>query len=681
MNTFFLRSLLVVVVAAVAAPSFAAENWLDVATYSGELNGANYTARVQRDTFFPDQTPGYGPGWENGNYQRFRVLLVSTVSNAGFLVQFAAYRGPTVIASAEANANQPVTYQSGPDIVLNGVTVKWQVRTNTIPGNSNVWTSMSDVVSWVASGQSPPPLKDLHVRVPANQSQVTVTYRLVKKSDGSTVGGPWIMGPGAPQSDVVVSGLPADATAEDYELVYKVDGYALEDGAWKTVPLGNETLFPTGVQPSQEQLVDAGTIPTVDQRVTPQAPTRIPVAPGQEPGEGTGVWTTGPTGTGATDALTNRVYREGVDKIVAKLDAQLTAAKAEKAERDQAKEDWKSNTEASVQALANTKKTEAQNAVAAALGNTTVTAGTSGGTSSDSIYSIPLAGGHTVSIAPWNDTLVSRGAAVIKAFITVCVFVLFSSWMLKEIRGNMVAVAGAPQARGNTVAGTGGQISGLIAAAVVTAVILGAPVALAGLADNGLGWKTVQDLVTPVASAGSGIGQATVDLFYFVCPVATVIAAVAQYFVVRASGLVIMVGAMVAIRWIVPVVAFALACVPADAWADVVVRNARASGDVAVSPADGSFGPVVVPAGVEQAVTIAAGSVYVAEHPDGSWSTFEALDGSRVALRENGVVQVATPSSVWVAMFFRGFAVGVVFELFGLGLRLLTRASGSQEGV
>lgn len=511
--------------------------------------------------------------------------------------------------------------------------------------------------------------KEINLTIPSNTSDFIVTYRLVAVGTGATLG-EWSMAPGTPASNVAVTGLDGTTTAGDVELVYKVNGYDLEGESWKPVPAGTETFLTVLPPITSANVVDAGTIPSVTNRVAVIPPTKVPVV--GDPGTGAAgtVWNTSGTGTAPTDALTNTVFREGVDKIVKQQQIQIDAEKEKKEESEAEKAAFEESVSTGGQAAGKSKVDSEYEAA-----KTSITSNIDGGgvvqsslPSGSSIWSFTVSG-VAVNIFPFGDIL--TGANIIKLLLQAIMIYAWIVFMQLECRDILKAAGLAPQARGNTLAGSGGQFTAAAGATLLTIIILAVPVAMAALSDNGIGWRTTVNFIESFTSGGT-IGSSAVEWLSEYFPILTFLAIMNNVVLFKIAGTAIMGAAMVAAKWVIFLVAFgALLNVGSNRLeADVTWRNSSAV-DILIN------GAVTVTANSTLEVAPAAGSMYLVEGAFGERGV-EALDLALVCVTDEGV-SVAHPSSAWWVYVLRGFVMGMLANLAGMVVRLFSRVGGGVE--
>lgn len=483
-----------------------------------------------------------------------------------------------------------------------------------------------------------------------------------------------------------------DATQPSYSVLVQVDGLAYgADGSWSAAPSGtihtalNSSINPNNVVNNEP----VGSTPTPQGTATVPTATNLPGAM-PTPASVASVWRAPTTSAASGDALTNAVFREGIDKVVAKQNEQIAQEKEaetkRQADRDAAavaKQAWENYKNSDLTTFVAEKNQAAGNSTVSALGGTSATASSVGSGSSQLTVQLPRVSQPT-DIAPWATAAVHDAAGLVKKLLTLFLTVGFTVWLSKEIREMMQTILTAPQGRGNTVAGTGGQITGLIAAGIISAVVLGAPVAFAAINDASLGWRTAIDIVSPFTTSGT-LGATALDLMNEFFPIMTAVGVLTQTYFTRVMGMSIMIGACAAIRWTVPVIVLGVSLAAASqAEAAVRIGNSVGGGTSLTLAAPPSMSTIATIAdGASYDADAVAGSTFVAYTSTGAvW--FEALDGAFVDVRVSGgslSANVAHPSGVWWAYILKGFVVGCMMEAGGLAYRLLYRIKGSHETV
>lgn len=615
----------------------------------------------------------------------YKINNLDTWDPSDALGRFLILYGPSIeYTSSDQNWAYPGigagNFVAGGQYIIVPPGESWTIRQQywawTSPSTNTGWTvHLNEVKGGTAGSYTGPgsgyvgPEKDVNLTIPGNTSDFSVTYRLIEAGSGDTLG-EWTMAPGTPASNVSVTGLPNDSVPADFELVYKVNGYTLEGESWKPVPLGTETFMTVTPQVGEDNLVDAGTIPSITNRVTVIQPVKIPVV--GDPGTGAAgtVWNTSGTGTAPTDALTNTVFREGVDKIVKQQQVQIDAEKEKKEALDADKEAFDEAISTGGRAAAESKVNSEYEAAKTAIASNIDGGGVvqSSLPSGSSIWAFNVAG-VDVNIFPAGNLLI--GANIIKLLLQAIMIYGWIVFMQLECRDILKAAGLAPQARGNTLGGSGGQVTAAFAASLLTIVVLAVPVAMAALSDNGIGWRTTVNFIESFTGGGS-VGNGAVEWLSEYFPILTFLAIMNNVVLFKIAGTAIMGAAMVAAKWVIFVVVLgcALNLGSSRAQADITWRNSS-SVDVLIN------GAVTVTANSTLDVAPVGGSMYLVEGAFGERSV-EALDLALVCVTEENIT-VAHPSSAWWVYVLRGFVMGCLANIGGMVIRLFSRVGGGVE--
>jgi len=466
-----------------------------------------------------------------------------------------------------------------------------------------------------------------------------------------------------------------DATKPTFIAYVEKDGLAYGvDGSWTVAPAGTVfTALNSSINP--DKVVNneaAGGSGTTASTTTIPSTTNLPAAMPTSV-NASNVWRT-QTGNVTTDGLTNSTFREGIDKVTARQDTQINYQKKLDEKQTADKTALDANTESVVKTAALAAGEATKNAYRAAMGNTTATTGASGGSSS---MSIALAGtGITANLAPWDDSTLHTVAQVVKAVITAFIFFYYCKWQAARFKEYMATLAIAPQAKGNTVAGTGGQITALLSAVIITFILVTAPVALVALSDTGLGWGSNLNLFGGLAS--NSIGKMGFDILSEFFPIDTAVTAMSGQLVTLIAGTAICTGFAAAIRYVIPAIAILVALAqPSDAKADVIVHNLSAE---SVDVHNGSTTTTVL-SGTTGAVPYIGASLFTFDGASIETARREVLDNAVVDYHGDFTIAITFPASVWWVYVVKGFVVGCLFELAGMAIRFLGRATASVETV
>lgn len=153
----------------------------------------------------------------------------------------------------------------------------------------------------------------------------------------------------------------------------------------------------------------------------------------------------------------------------------------------------------------------------------TVTPG--GGAAPDMVIAMPaLLGGHSINLNPFTEGRFGTIAAWCRAAISWFVLIGLALWIWDEVDKKVVTAAQAQQAKGNTVAGTGGQITALIAAALMTVAITVFVTAMLTWTFGSIGFSMFRGLfgTDPFGTMASG----SLWMLDQLVPVATVVLAI-----------------------------------------------------------------------------------------------------------------------------------------------------------
>lgn len=164
----------------------------------------------------------------------------------------------------------------------------------------------------------------------------------------------------------------------------------------------------------------------------------------------------------------------------------------------------------------------------------TLTSGNSAVSGSEPIseFTYELFGGFELDLNPFKEDRAGPLAAWIKALLAWWLVYKWFRWAMDKGFNAGTQAMIAPQARGNTVAaGTGGQATSLIAAVLITAIILSMITAIvAALNDTSLGGFTMSGVLhfNPF-DAVSGIAAKIVWVMNQIFPISTLIAVLWNY--------------------------------------------------------------------------------------------------------------------------------------------------------
>jgi hypothetical protein len=348
-------------------------------------------------------------------------------------------------------------------------------------------------------------------------------------------------------------------------VIAKVDGllYDAEGGSWV---LQEGAVFEApvagGIEPKIAPLNPDTDTKDVGQ---PNTPTEMPTEPSPTGTNQSGlpVWkkeTDGENGTqGATqtDLFTNATYRQGVDKIVQKMD---TAQKALDEHNEAVLEEMNRRKTEEMAAKAANPDSSAMSAAGAAAstaeksswGTVALTAPTVTGSPPVFLINEPFTG-KVFDMNPFRSDRLGGVASWLRSLAVWLIVAAFAIYAVHVAGDTIRDVASSQQAKGNSVvAGTGAQATALIAAGLISLVVLGVVVAMAAWKDTALtgsGGSIISVLgFDPFASAPA----ACVWMIDQVWPITTFLAAILARITFKSVATLSYIGAAAVIRFIVP---------------------------------------------------------------------------------------------------------------------------------
>jgi len=139
--------------------------------------------------------------------------------------------------------------------------------------------------------------------------------------------------------------------------------------------------------------------------------------------------------------------------------------------------------------------------------------------------------GSTWSFNPFSVDLIETFASWVKSLIAWMMGYYFFRWAMDQVKDARRHVEIAPQTRGNTVAGTGGQLSAFIGAGLITAVVLSMSLVIYGMwRDKTVGTTNLAGLFsgTPFTGQSGTVAQGlwVLDQFF---PIATALSVMISY--------------------------------------------------------------------------------------------------------------------------------------------------------
>lgn len=175
-----------------------------------------------------------------------------------------------------------------------------------------------------------------------------------------------------------------------------------------------------------------------------------------------------------------------------------------------------------------------------------------------SIFDITLPVVGTVNLDPAQNVKVKLVCDWIKLLVAWVVFGLFEWWCWTQLQEAMDIIVRMQQSSGNIIMGSGGQITALIAAGLISTIIFAVPSLYWALVDSGIIFNpSTNPLETATGVLGS-VGPAMLHLLYLTLPIGTICTVLASMFLVRKGRIALCSGVAAAIRFVVPGIAVGL---------------------------------------------------------------------------------------------------------------------------
>ena len=161
--------------------------------------------------------------------------------------------------------------------------------------------------------------------------------------------------------------------------------------------------------------------------------------------------------------------------------------------------------------------------------------------------------GQTYDLNPFSESRFGPLAAKFRALIAWFVVMSFGIWASKNAREVIASMLASPQTRGNTVAGTGGQLTALLAAGLIAVILSTGVVAVVAWKETSLGGFTVTEMLAtnPLAGATGSFAKVfwALDQIF---PVVTILTAVVARITFQWICVLALIVTAVAIRFINP---------------------------------------------------------------------------------------------------------------------------------
>jgi len=415
-----------------------------------------------------------------------------------------------------------------------------------------------------------------------NPSSVEMTYEVY---NGATLLGTIVVPAGGTATQRFEVG-----TEENLSVVNKLSGYEFSDGVW--IASVGHTVEYTSIPGEGPGSLTAATVATAAGTGSPSMPgyatvaagagtpapvNTVPVMPNYPsgtiptaPGGGATVWTP----TTGTDVVTNPVFRQGVDKLVAEQKAvakavvdQLKANDANAKTRDDAAKVVRDKVGARIDAE-NTAKAASdvagasmsgQGAAAKAeaealFGSTPTSKGwalTPGGAPDLSVTMPSSFGGGTFQFNPFTPERLGAVASWFRAAVEWLTIATLGVWVWSQLGQWVRGVASVQQAKGNpVVGGTGAQATALAAAGLMTVALVAALTALLSWSFESLNLAAFVASVTanPLATVPTG----ALWMLDQILPVATMVTALVARLTFNLYASTVYAGCAAVVRFIVP---------------------------------------------------------------------------------------------------------------------------------
>lgn len=253
--------------------------------------------------------------------------------------------------------------------------------------------------------------------------------------------------------------------------------------------------------------------------------------------------------------LTAAVFREGIDKLAGASSAGGgTGDPAASSQREtlaglhlQVLEDYEVTHEA-IEAASADARTAAQDSVT----QTTPTLGTVTELSTSSIFSIQL-GSTTLDLDPANSPQVVQVCAFLKTVSGWAMLVYFGLFTWNHFNKIVLGMMPISQAKGNPiVGGTGAQATALVAAGIITTILVGVPAIYWTFINTDLAFDWSALSSNPFNGGHGSIVSAGLYILGLVFPYSLALYLLSQVFLVLKFGATMILGVNAATKFIVP---------------------------------------------------------------------------------------------------------------------------------
>jgi len=202
-----------------------------------------------------------------------------------------------------------------------------------------------------------------------------------------------------------------------------------------------------------------------------------------------------------------------------------------------------------------TAKNAVEDAINEATENHTLTSTrfdtTNSGDSDFSITYEAMGRTFTLNFDPATNEKLSNFILWVKGFIAWALLILFEWFLWSEFQKYYFNLMGTAPAKGNpVVGGTGAQVTSLLVATLITAVLATIPVLFWAAADSGMTWASGIATTNPIDDA-TGVLAKGVYLAQYCFPLGTCLAATTTAFFIRKFGLLMVVGTHTVTRFFI----------------------------------------------------------------------------------------------------------------------------------
>ena len=417
-----------------------------------------------------------------------------------------------------------------------------------------------------------------HIRF-TNSSAVPVKYDVIRTGTGGVVTLETVTVPAQTYGTLIKTYQFSEG--DTFNVVPSLNDYVYQDGAWLSLP-GAITSFNavdgtgdtytsaelaamsgSGAASSGVKLTPiVGTSPPAPP--APTATNTIPIntpshLPTHVPTAGAGsTWPTNTANTTDSERLDKSTYRQGVDKLDARIKESITEQKKTNEELAKLTELAELTTATKLQGVEATTASATQRATAKTEAEALFGSVPSAPSSSSSAGSAPsfafTIGGRAVNVNPFTSERFLVAVEWFRQALAWVTLVLLGRWVWQQMGEWIRGFSTVQQAKGNTVvAGTGGQATSLIAAGIITVIIVTGTTGLIGWAFGDI---TLPSIATAVSANPFTDMSSSMPGAYWVLnkvfPVGLMVTALLARVTFNIYASTIFSGVMAAIRFVVP---------------------------------------------------------------------------------------------------------------------------------